>query len=45
MTIEASGKGKSKLELRAVLEDESTVPMGEIQVLAPSRRWDVFRRR
>jgi hypothetical protein len=45
VAIEASGKGKSTLELRAVLEDETTVPMGEIHVLAPARRWDVFRRR
>jgi hypothetical protein len=45
VTIEADGKGRSTLELRAVLEDETTVPMGKIQVFAPARRWDVFRRR
>ena len=45
VAIEAKGKGKSMLELRAVLEDETTVPMGEIRVLTPARRWDVFRRR
>lgn len=45
VTIEAAGKGRSVLDLRAVLEDETTVPMGKIQVFAPARRWDVFRRR
>jgi hypothetical protein len=43
--IEAKGKGRSQLELRAVLEDETPVGMGAIHVLAPARRWDVFRRR
>lgn len=43
--IEAEGKGRSTLELRAVLDDETAVPMGEILVYAPARRWDVFRRR
>jgi hypothetical protein len=43
--IEAKGKGRSELELRAVLEDQTPVTMGAIRVLAPARRWDVFRRR
>jgi len=43
--IEAQGKGKSTLQLRAVLEDEITVPMGQISVVAPARRWgNVLRR-
>jgi hypothetical protein len=45
VVIEAKGKGRSQLELRAVLEDETLVGMGAIHVLAPARRWDVFRRR
>jgi len=45
VVIEAKGKGKSELELRAVLEDQTPVPMGTIQVMSPARRWDVFRRR
>ena len=43
--IEAEGKGRSTLELRAVLDDETAVSMGKILVYAPARRWDVFRRR
>ena len=43
--IEAKGKGHSELELRAVLEDGTLVRMGAVSVLAPARRWDVFRRR
>lgn len=45
VVIEAKGKGKSELQLRAVLEDETVVPMGSVHVNAPARRWDVFRRR
>lgn len=45
VVIEAKGKGKSLLELRAVLEDGTNAPMGEIRVFAAGRRWDVFRRR
>jgi hypothetical protein len=45
VVIEAKGKGRSDLELRAVLEDQTPVTMGMVHVLAPSRRWDVFRRR
>lgn len=45
VVIEAKGKGRSELELRAVLEDEMPVTMGVVRVLAPARRWDVFRRR
>lgn len=45
VVIEANGKGRSLLRLQAVLEDQTTVPMGEITVQAKARRWDVFRRR
>jgi len=45
VVIEAKGKGRSELELRAVLADETPVRMGAVHVLAPTRRWDVFRRR
>lgn len=45
VVIEAKGKGRSELALRAVLEDGTEVAMGSVRVLAPSRRWDVFRRR
>lgn len=45
VVIEAKGKGRSELRLRAVLEDETPVAMGVVRVLAPARRWDVFRRR
>lgn len=45
VVIEAKGKGHSELELRAVLEDGTPVGMGAVSVLAPARRWDVFRRR
>jgi hypothetical protein len=45
VTIEAKGKGTSRLELRAVLDDGTEAAMGELRVLAPSRRWsNVFRR-
>lgn len=45
VVIEAKGKGRSELELRAVFEDGRPVRMGAVRVLAPARRWDVFRRR
>jgi hypothetical protein len=45
VVIEAKGRGHSELELRAVLADGSAVRMGAVRVLAPTRRWDVFRRR
>ncbi len=45
VVIEAKGKGRSELELRAVLEDGTPVTMGAIRVFAPARRWDAFRRR
>jgi hypothetical protein len=45
VVIEARGKGRSRLGLRAVLEDGSEVPMGELRVVAPGRAWSgVFRR-
>jgi hypothetical protein len=45
VVIEAKGKGRSELQLRAVLEDGTPAQMGAVHVLAPARRWDVFRRR
>lgn len=45
VVIEAKGKGRSELELRAVLADGTPVKMGTVGVLAPTRRWDLFRRR
>jgi hypothetical protein len=45
VVIEAKGKGKSELMLRAVLEDGTPVSMGAVHVAAPSRRWELFRRR
>jgi hypothetical protein len=45
VVIEAKGKGRSELELRAVLEDGTPAKMGVVHVLAPPRRWDLFRRR
>lgn len=45
VTIEGKGKGTSRLELRAVLDDGTEAAMGELRVTAPSRRWsNVFRR-
>jgi len=44
VVIEAKGKGHSEIELRAVLEDETSVRMGVVRVFAPARRWDLFRR-
>lgn len=45
IVIEAKGKGHSELDLRAILEDGTAASIGKISVLAPARRWDVFRRR
>lgn len=45
VVIEAKGKGRSELELRAILEDETAVTIGTVSVLAPAGRWDIFRRR
>jgi hypothetical protein len=45
VVIEAKGKGRSELVLRAVLEGGTPVTMGAVNVLSPARRWDVFRRR
>lgn len=45
VVIEAKGKGRSQLELRAMLEDGTPVRMGAVHVLAPARRWELFRRR
>lgn len=45
VVIEAKGKGRSELELRAVMEDGTPVKIGAVHVLAPSRPWDVLRRR
>ncbi|HXR60001.1 MAG TPA: hypothetical protein VN732_01615, partial [Solirubrobacterales bacterium] len=45
VVIEAKGRGRSELELRAMLEDGTPVRMGAVRVVAPTRRWDVFRRR
>jgi hypothetical protein len=45
VTIEAKGKGTSRLTVQAVLEGGAEAPMGEVRVVAPARRWsDVFRR-
>jgi len=45
LTLEAKGKGTSVLAVEAVLEDDTTSPMGEIKTVAPVRRWtDVLRR-
>jgi hypothetical protein len=44
VVIEAKGKGRSELVLRAVFEDVTPVTMGAVSVLSPARRWDVFRR-
>lgn len=45
LTIEAQGRGKSRLELRAALEDGGEAPMGEVRVSTPGRRWaGIFRR-
>jgi hypothetical protein len=45
LTLEAKGKGTSVLVVEAVLEDDTTAPMGEIRAVAPVRRWtDVLRR-
>jgi hypothetical protein len=45
LTLEAKGKGTSVLAVEAVLEDDTTSPMGEIRAVAPVRRWtDVLRR-
>lgn len=45
LIIEARGKGESLLGLRAVLEGGTEVQMGEIRVLAPTRRWGSILRR
>lgn len=45
LVIEAQGKGPSTLQLRAVLDDGTEASMGEVRVLAPTRRWsNLFRR-
>jgi hypothetical protein len=44
VVIEAKGKGRSELQLRAALEDGTSATLGAVNVLAPARRWDVFRR-
>jgi hypothetical protein len=45
LALEAKGKGKSVLYVRAVLEDGTEKSMGEIRAVAPARRWsDVLRR-
>jgi hypothetical protein len=43
--MEARGKGRSTLGLRAVLEDGSEVPIGELRVVAPGRAWSGVLRR
>lgn len=45
VVIEAKGKGRSELQVRAVLGDGTPAQMGAVHVLAPARRWDVLRRR
>jgi len=45
LTIEARGKGRSTLELRATLGDGSAASMGRVQVSAPERRWAGILRR
>jgi hypothetical protein len=45
LVIEAHGKGRSTLELRATLDDGTAAPIGRVEVSAPERRWaGVFRR-
>jgi len=45
VAMEANGKGQSTLVVRAVLDDGSEAPLGEVRVVAPGRRWGgVFRR-
>jgi hypothetical protein len=44
VVIEAKGRGRSELHLRAVLDNGTPAQMGAVRVLAPARRWDVFRR-
>jgi len=39
VAMEAKGKGQSTLELRAVLDDGTLAPIGQLRVLAPPRRW------
>jgi hypothetical protein len=45
VVMEARGKGRSTLGLRAVLEDGSEVPIGELRVVAPGRAWSGVLRR
>jgi hypothetical protein len=45
LAIEPSGRGRSRLELRATLEDGRQAPLGEIEVMtSPGRRKGLFRR-
>ena len=45
VAMEASGKGQSTLAVRAILDDGSEAPLGELRVVAPGRRaGDVLRR-
>jgi len=45
LAIEPSGRGKSRLELRATLEDGRQAPLGEIEVMtSQGRRKGLFRR-
>jgi hypothetical protein len=45
LELEARGKGESVLSVRALLEDGTEAPMGEVRAVAPARRWsDVLRR-
>jgi hypothetical protein len=45
ITMEASGKGESVLELRAVLEDGTAAQMGQMRTVVPPQRWSgLFRR-
>lgn len=44
VAIEAEGKGMSSLDVRAVLDDGTHAPLGQLRVEAPPRRWtDRFR--
>jgi hypothetical protein len=42
VTVEAAGKGRSRLELRALLEGGGESSLGELRVIAPAGRWSSF---
>jgi hypothetical protein len=45
LMMEGSGKGKSVLELRAVLDDGTAAQMGQMRVVVPPPRWTSLLRR